>query len=146
MDKLENLQGILNGLKRVKDKFDLPIIFPIHPRTKKKMEEFNLEFDFIDLIEPVDFLDFLVLESKAKLVLTDSGGAQEESCILGVPCVTLRENTERPETIEVGSNMLAGTDDIRIISCVELMLNKRAKWVNPFGDGKAADRIMRVLE
>lgn len=145
VDNLEKLKGILKGLKRVKDDFDLPIVFSIHPRTKKKMEEFNLKFDFLNLIEPVDFLDFLILESKAKLILTDSGGIQEESCILGVPCVTLRENTERQETIEVGSNMLAGTDDLRIISCVERILKKKTDWANPFGDGKAAYRIIERL-
>jgi UDP-N-acetylglucosamine 2-epimerase (non-hydrolysing) len=145
VDDPEKLMSILKGLKRVNNKYNLPIIFPIHPRTKKKMEEFNLNFDFLNLIEPVDFLDFLMLESNAKLILTDSGGVQEESCILNVPCVTLRENTERQETIDVGSNMLAGTDDLRIISCVERMLNKSINWTNPFGDGKAAERIIGVL-
>jgi UDP-N-acetylglucosamine 2-epimerase (non-hydrolysing) len=145
VDDLRKMKGILNGLRHVKDKFNLPIVFPVHPRTKKRMEEFNLNLDFLNLIEPLDFLDFLNLENKAKLILTDSGGVQEESCILGVPCVALRENTERPETIEVGSNILAGTDDIRIIICVEQMLNKRTKWANPFGDGKAADRIIERL-
>lgn len=145
VDNFEKLKGILNGLKRVKDKFHLPIVFPIHPRTKKRMEEFNLKFDFLNLIDPVDFLDFLMLESKAKLILTDSGGVQEESCILGIPCVTLRENTERPETIEVGSNLLAGTDDDRIIKTVEYMLGKKGSWKNPFGDGKASEKIIAAL-
>lgn len=145
VDNLENLKEIMKGLKRVSEKFGLPIIFPIHPRTKKNMEEFKIKFDFLTLIEPVDFLDFLKLESKAKLILTDSGGVQEESCILGVPCVTMRENTERPETIEVGSNLLAGIDESRILDSVECMLNKEAKWTNPFGDGKAAERIIKIL-
>ena len=145
VDNLENLNGIMKGLKRVSDRFGLPIIFPIHPRTKKRIEEFKFKFDFLTLIEPLDFLDFLKLESGAKLILTDSGGVQEESCILGVPCVTMRENTERPETIEVGSNMLAGTDERRILESVECILNKEAKWTNPFGDGKAADGIVGVL-
>jgi UDP-N-acetylglucosamine 2-epimerase (non-hydrolysing) len=98
------------------------------------------------MIEPVNFLDFLQLEANAKLVLTDSGGVQEETCILKVPCVTLRENTERPETIEVGANILAGTDPQRIKECVEVMFTKKREWVNPFGDGKAAKRITEILE
>lgn len=146
VDNLGKLKGILKGLKRVKDKYGLPIIYPIHPRTKKMMKEFNLKFDFLNLIEPVGFLDFLMLESKAKLILTDSGGVQEESCILGVPCVTLRENTERPETIEVGANMLAGTAEDRIIKNVENMLDKKGNWKNPFGDGKAAEKIIATLK
>jgi UDP-N-acetylglucosamine 2-epimerase (non-hydrolysing) len=81
----------------------LPIIFPIHPRTEKMMNQFNLTAPSITLTKPLDYLEFLHLESNAKLIITDSGGLQEEACILGVPCVTLRENTERPETLDVGS-------------------------------------------
>jgi len=80
------------------------------------------------------------------LVLTDSGGVQEESCILGVPCVTLRDNTERPETLEVGSNVLAGTEPERIFEGVRLMLNKENNWLNPFGDGNAGERIVEILK
>lgn len=146
VDDLRKMKGMLQGLRRVKDKFNLPIVFPIHPRTKKRMKEFNMNLDFLNLIEPLDFLDFLNLENKAKLILTDSGGVQEESCILGVPCVTLRENTERPETVEVGSNMLAGTDEGRIVQSVDSMLKKKTTWINPFGDGKAADSIIGILK
>ncbi len=99
----------------------------------------------IRLIDPVDFLDFLQLESSARLVLTDSGGVQEETCILGVPCVTLRDNTERPETVEVGSNVLAGNEPGMILKCAREMLGKDNGWKNPFGDGKAAERIGRVM-
>jgi len=94
----------------------------------------------------MDFLSFLQLESSARLVLTDSGGVQEETCILNVPCVTLRDNTERPETLEVGSNILAGASPDRILKHTRLMLDKENKWNNPFGDGKAGERIVRVLE
>jgi len=99
----------------------------------------------IRFIDPVDYLDFLNLEKGAQLVLTDSGGVQEETCILGVPCVTLRDNTERPETIDVGSNMLAGTEPDKIVECARRMLVKGKGWNNPFGDGKAAERIGRTL-
>ena len=90
------------------------------------------------------FFEFLQLEANARLVLTDSGGIQEETCILGVPCVTLRENTERPETLEVGSNILAGTDADCIIKAVQAMLQPHATWSNPFGDGKAGEKIIEI--
>ena len=109
------------------------------------MNEFGLKPENLTVIEPVDFLAFLQLESNAKLILTDSGGVQEEACILGVPCVTLRDNTERPETIEVGANVLAGASSERIMECVDVMLKKKKKWVNPFGDGKAAARIVKIV-
>lgn len=146
VDDLRKMKGIINGLRLVKDRFHLPIVFPVHPRTKKRMKEYNLNLDFLNLIEPLDFLDFLNVENNAKLILTDSGGVQEESCILDVPCVTLRENTERPETIEVGSNILSGTDESRIIRSVESMLKRKEIWINPFGDGKAGDRILEILK
>ena len=85
------------------------------------------------------------MEANAKLVLTDSGGVQEETCILGVPCVTLRDNTERPETLEVGSNVLAGTNAESILSKTKEILNRENKWRNPFGDGKAGERIIKIL-
>jgi UDP-N-acetylglucosamine 2-epimerase (non-hydrolysing) len=111
------------------------------------IREFGLKVnERIRLIEPVDFMDFLKLESHARLVLTDSGGVQEETCIMGVPCVTLRENTERPETIEVGSNILAGTEPDKIMTCAKSMLNKRDVWENPFGDGRASERIVEIIE
>jgi len=86
-----------------------------------------------------------VLESKAKLVLTDSGGLQEETCILGVPCVTLRDNTERPETLEVGSNILAGTDPNKILEAAKISYAKKNSWTNPFGDGKIGSKIINIL-
>jgi len=96
-------------------------------------------------MEPVGYLCFLGLESNAKLILTDSGGIQEEACILGVPCVTLRDNTERPETLEVESNVLAGTKPEEIFKMTKLMLGKSKSWKNPFGDGNAGRRIVEEL-
>jgi UDP-N-acetylglucosamine 2-epimerase (non-hydrolysing) len=93
----------------------------------------------------VDFLSFLQLEKNAGLILTDSGGVQEESCILGVPCVTLRDNTERPETMEVGANVLAGTKPERIVECARKMSERERTWENPFGDGMAGERIRRIM-
>ena len=122
------------------------IIYPIHPRTMKKIREFGLEIPKgVELIEPFGFLGFLQLEANAKLVLTDSGGVQEETCILKVPCVTLRGNTERPETLEVGSNVLVGTNQNKILEGVKFMLSKKINWNNPFGDGKAGNMILKIL-
>ena len=115
------------------------------PRSRKRMEEFGLHSDGIRLLEPLDFLNFLQLEANARLILTDSGGVQEESCILQVPCVTLRDNTERPETLEVGANILAGAVPERILECSRIMLEKTNKWRNPFGDGKAGERIANIV-
>ena len=139
--------GILKGLEEVSMEFNTPVIFPIHPRSKKRIQEFGIKVsENIRLIDPVDFLDFLKLESCARLVFTDSGGVQEETCILGVPCVTLRDNTERPETTEVGSNVLAGTEPAMIMECAKSMLKKENVWENPFGDGRASERIVEIIE
>ena len=169
VDIKERLKGVLEGLELVYRKFNFPIIYPIHPRTKKRIKEFALEVPLgVRLIEPTGFLEFLQLEANAKLVLTDSGGVQEETCILKVPCVTLRDNTERPETLEVGSNVLAGTNQNKILEGVKFMLNKQTlgkfdqqtfkksltknaahaslNWNNPFGDGKSGSRIIKMLE
>jgi UDP-N-acetylglucosamine 2-epimerase (non-hydrolysing) len=146
VDNKERLKRILEGLELVYRKFNLPIIYPIHPRTKKKIREFGLEVPKgIKLIEPLGFLEFLQLEANAKLVLTDSGGVQEEACILKVPCVTLRDNTERPETLEVGSNVLVGVNQDKILEGVKKMMDKKANWINPFGDGKAGSWIVEIL-
>ena len=93
----------------------------------------------------MDYLAFLVPESHAKLVLTDSGGVQEETCILGVPCITLRDNTERPETLEVGANIIAGTDPERILQAAKDSVAKTRSWANPFGDGKTSKKIIDIL-
>jgi len=147
VDVKEKLQNILGGFRFVCHEFDLPIIYPIHPRTMKRIKEFELEVPKgVELIEPIGFLEFLQLEAHASLVLTDSGGVQEETCILKVPCVTLRDNTERPETLEVGSNMLVGTNPEKIVDGVRMMLNKVRNWDNPFGDGTSGKKILEFLE
>ena len=145
VDDKERFFGILSGLEKVGSKFGVPIVYPVHPRSRKQMIEFGLQPDEVRLIEPVDFLSFLQLENNAKLVLTDSGGVQEEACVLGVPCVTLRDNTERPETVEVGSNVLAGTDSDRMVECVKMMVLRENCWENPFGDGNAGRKIVEEL-
>ena len=146
VDDKERLRGILEGLELVYREFNFPMVYPIHPRTKKRIKEFGLEVpEGIRLIEPLGFLEFLQLEANAKLVLTDSGGVQEETCILKVPCVTLRDNTERPETLDVGSNVLVGVNQDRILEGVKKMLSKERDWKNPFGDGCAGVKIVEIL-
>ncbi len=145
VDDRTRFTQILAGLERVAAEFQQRVIYPIHPRSRKRMQEFGLSPGKLELIEPVDYLAFLQLESNARLVLTDSGGVQEEACILHVPCVTLRDNTERPETVEVGASILAGASAEEILRSSRVMLGRKTSWENPFGDGKAARRIVDIL-
>ena len=145
VDNRSRLVAILEGLKRVAEQLQQPVLYPIHPRTRKRLQEFKLNPEKLTILEPLDFLGFLQLESNARLVLTDSGGVQEEACILRVPCVTLRDNTERPETLEVGANILAGAVADNIVAGVQTMLGRKADWANPFGDGRAAERIVKIV-
>jgi UDP-N-acetylglucosamine 2-epimerase (non-hydrolysing) len=146
VDNPRRFKGILEGLKLVQEYYGMPVIYPIHPRSKKKMVEYGLDPGGIILTEPLDYLSFLLLESRAKLVFTDSGGVQEEACILKVPCVTLRDNTERPETLKVGANTLAGTEPQRILERAKIMIDNGRSWSNPFGDGRAGERIVNILK
>ncbi|MFH1625201.1 MAG: UDP-N-acetylglucosamine 2-epimerase (non-hydrolyzing) [Pseudomonadota bacterium] len=145
VDDPRRFGGILDGLEKLSEVLGMPIIYPIHPRSVRRMDEFGFQPDGIKLTDPADFFSFLQLEANARLVLTDSGGVQEETCILGVPCVTLRDNTERPETIEVGSNILAGAISDKILECSKIMLDRQNNWRNPYGDGNAGERIVGVL-
>ena len=146
VDNEGRLNDIVDGLLDLYRQYDIPIIFSAHPRTINRLAEFGITLpEGIRIIEPPGYLEFLQLEKNAKLVLTDSGGVQEEACILRVPCVTLRNNTERPETIEVGSNILVGTNPSKILNGVSMMLKQSRNWVNPFGDGKAAEKIVSAL-
>ena len=141
----------------------MPIIFPAHPRTLKQIQESDLGDYFVDhfmdgpdpwdsrvrirLVPPLGYLDFLQLMAHAKVVLTDSGGVQEETTILGVPCITLRENTERPATLKHGTNVLVGADPQKIIAEFSRVLQQSPKpqSVPPYWDGQAARRIVKVL-
>ena len=145
VDHPERFTAILEGLSQLTIQYRLPVVYPIHPRSRQSLSEFSLEPHNLTIIEPVDYLSFLLMESQAKLILTDSGGVQEEACILGVPCVTLRDNTERPETLEVGANILAGDSPDKIMACAETMLVRERKWANPFGDGRAAEKIVNII-
>lgn len=147
VDDRDRFQSILDGVDRVADEFGLQVIYPIHPRAREQLDEFALNTPTpITVIDPLDFLDFLVLEDKATVVLTDSGGVQEETCILGTPCVTLRDNTERPETVEVGANRIVGVAPDSIYEGTREMLAIDHDWKNPFGDGTASKQILDAIE
>jgi UDP-N-acetylglucosamine 2-epimerase (non-hydrolysing) len=142
VDNRARLGQIIKGLEMIGREFSLPIIFPIHPRTRKMVQAFDFKLEGVKTIDPVGFLEFLQLEANALLALTDSGGVQEETCILGVPCVTLRDNTERPETLEVKSNILVGANAEEMLRGAKHMLKQGNGWKNPFGDGNASKRIL----
>lgn len=146
VDEPERFSNILEGAENVADRTGHEVIYPIHPRARENLKAFDLSVpDRITLLEPLQFLDFLYLENNARLVLTDSGGVQEETCILQTPCVTLRENTERPETIDVGANLLVGTDPTEIVTGSQAMMDRSTDWTNPFGNGTAATKILNSL-
>ena len=153
VDHVDRLQNILKGLKEVSKKIQL--VFPIHPRTRRRIEEFGLKYllEGLKIIKPVGYIEFLALLSGAEMVFTDSGGVQEEAFTLGVPCITLRRNTERPETVWFGGNILVGDDPKRIVRTYRYVsehreeIVKRIKGVeNPYGDGRAGERIADVLK
>lgn len=161
VDDKNLFKDLLETLKSVSK--DIPIIFPVHPRTKKQVEHFGLGDYFncldngtsafidpkygINAIEPLSYVDFLSLMTGARFVLTDSGGIQEETTILGTPCLTLRENTERPVTVDEGTNIIVGTNPMKIKEEVSNILNGSRKNGNTpeLWDGKASERIVKIL-
>ena len=129
---------------------EMPIIFPCHPRTKKRLEDFgisNSESSGLKLIEPLGYLDFLKLQSEAKFVLTDSGGVQEETTYLQIPCITMRENTERPSTVDIGSNIIVGVNPkkIREIALKTIHGEGKKGKIPEHWDGKTAERIVSIM-
>ena len=149
VDDRNTLGQILDALARISK--DMPVIFPVHPRTRKNIEEFDqlklINDSNIELLPPMPYVDFLKLLKGASLVLTDSGGLQEETTALNVPCFTIRENTERPVTIEEGTNTLVGTSKAGILAAYEEFKNGGGKSgrVPELWDGKAAQRIVTTL-
>ena len=147
VDVKEKLIEIIERLKKVNDKYKLPIIFPAYPRPIKIIQKFNIKLnENIKLIKPLGFLEFLQLEANVKLVLTDSGGVQEETSILKAPCITVGDNAEKPETIDVVGNVLAGSDPDMLFSKVNIMINKERNWKNPFCDGKSGEKIGGIIK
>jgi UDP-N-acetylglucosamine 2-epimerase (non-hydrolysing) len=146
VDSTEKLSQLLGAIDAVAT--EMPVIFPVHPRTQQRLTQGGVKHHpQLRLVSPVGYLDFLCLLSKAALVLTDSGGIQEETTALGVPCLTLRENTERPVTISEGTNLLVGTDPVKIVAAARDALAGKSKAgrVPPMWDGHAAKRIVEIL-
>jgi UDP-N-acetylglucosamine 2-epimerase (non-hydrolysing) len=151
VDEPETFAGILDALAEISA--TLPIVFPVHPRTRKTLSEFGFAdriaaMSGLRLIEPLGYLDFLSLYSSARLVLTDSGGIQEETTVLKIPCLTLRQNTERPITVEMGTNVVVGTDPKRIVAEAAIALNGASNKVvqqPPLWDGHTSERILDAL-
>ena len=150
VDGAEPLTRILDAFERLGRKMRL--VWPLHPRTAASLERFDLRsrldrMEGLTLLPPLGYLDFLKLQSEASVIITDSGGIQEEANILKVPCVTLRNNTERPSTIECGGNVLVGNDTEAIVDQVERMsvLDRKRIATPPLWDGRAAERILDVL-
>ena len=150
VDIPQRLASIIRGLAMVSDELGLPMIFPVHPRTRSKLEKFGLtaavsKIKTLRLIEPMGYVDHLALVSGAALVMTDSGGIQEETCTLKVPAVVMREVTDRPEGVEVGATMLTSLEPQKILEVSKSMMSKRRDWPNPYGDGHASRRIVDIL-
>ncbi len=147
VDIKKNLTKIISTIETLSRQYGYPVYFPIHPRTKKQINLFNIKINpkYLKLMSPVGYLEMLAMEVNSKLIFTDSGGIQEESCILKTPSITLRENTERPETLDVGSTILTGLNQEKIIQATKIMLKKKRKWPNPFGDGKAWVKILHEI-
>jgi UDP-N-acetylglucosamine 2-epimerase (non-hydrolysing) len=152
VDDPEVLRQILSSLLSVSKSNnrneDLAVVFPVHPRTRQRMAEFGIAADGLHICDPLSYLDFLALQSGATVVLTDSGGIQEETTFLGVPCLTLRENTERPVTVEIGTNVLVGNDPKNLRTELAKILDGHHKKgsIPPLWDGHAGERIARVVQ
>jgi UDP-N-acetylglucosamine 2-epimerase (non-hydrolysing) len=146
VDDERRLRGIFDGLAGAGSALGIPVLAALHPRTAKKLDGMGLSVDGgVRRLPPLGYLDFLGLHAEAALVLTDSGGLQEEACCLTVPCVTLRDNTERPESVQVGANVLAGAESAKIVASAQAMAGRARDWPNPFGDGKSGERIVEIL-
>ncbi|MBI4043157.1 MAG: UDP-N-acetylglucosamine 2-epimerase (non-hydrolyzing) [Deltaproteobacteria bacterium] len=147
VEEPKRLREILRGIEKTAEILQKIVLFPIHPRTEKRLESFGIPLPAcIRKMEPVGYLEFLMLESAASLIMTDSGGVQEEACILKVPCVTLRTTTERPETVAAGANQLGGVESGQIVQAAQEMSRRERIWENPYGDGRAALNILQHLD
>ena len=150
VDDSEILRSILQSLldiTRLDVTRDLAVVFPVHPRTRRRIAEFGFNTGHLCLLDPLPYVDFLGLQSRAQVVLTDSGGIQEETTYLGVPCLTLRENTERPITVSLGTNVLIGRDPEKLRRELSLVLSGKSKkgTIPPLWEGHAGERIAAIV-
>jgi UDP-N-acetylglucosamine 2-epimerase (non-hydrolysing) len=145
VDDSASLKGILESLLEVNQR--IAVVFPVHPRTRQRIAGLGVPLNNLHLLEPLPYLEFLALQSRATAVLTDSGGIQEETTYMGVPCLTLRSNTERPVTVTMGTNILVGQDRQMLTAELTKILDGKAKQgrIPPLWDGHAGDRIADVL-
>src|SRR5262249_13347524 len=147
VDEPEKLRGIVEALEKIGR--DVPVLFPIHPRTRARMRDWRMEPNpgRVRIVDPIGYLDFLALQRHCTLVITDSGGIQEETTFLQVPCITVRENTERPITLTLGTNVLVGQDMERLCSEVARILSdgRQTGQIPPLWDGHASERIAEIL-
>ena len=146
VDTKEGLCELINIFASISSKYKLKSVWPIHPRTKKNIKKFRLQIpNELHIIEPVGYIDFVSLMINAYIIMTDSGGIQEESCILKVPCITMRSNTERPESLEVGANKLVSRDINKVLNAFSYFESRSNDWDNPFGDGKTALKVVDII-
>ena len=149
VDVVERLSGIVTALDKLQAEYDVPVIVSTHPRTKKRMAEFGIQIDNkkIQFMPPFGFFEFITLEQNALCVLSDSGTVQEECAVFHVPAVTIRDVTERPETLECGSNILSGTDSETILRCVRTVLGLKGKWNAPpeYMIENVSDTVIKIL-
>jgi len=149
VDHKDRLRDLLTSLDEINKKYKLPVICSLHPRTKSKMEQFGLKVTSknIRLLEPFGFFDFVALERNARCVITDSGTVQEECCIFRVPNITIRDVTERPETLECGSNMLTGVSPDLILKSLEVVLNGKCEWEPPaeYLEKNVSSKVVKIV-
>jgi UDP-N-acetylglucosamine 2-epimerase (non-hydrolysing) len=145
VDGEKNLALLINEI--MGNSHDLPVIFPVHPRTARNLENIGISYPNLHLVEPLGYLEFNYLVENAKAVITDSGGITEETTVMGVPCMTLRDSTERPETCTLGTNELLGTDPRALKPAMEKLFGGEWKKgsIPPLWDGHAAERIIEKL-
>lgn len=147
VDNKKKFLKIINSLNKICSYFNKKIIFPAHPRTLKLLKSLRVSLDKrIKLIEPMNYINFLTLIKNSKLIITDSGGIQEESCVLKVPSITLRTSTERQETILMGANILSEYDEINLLKNVKKILKRNISWKSPYGNGDASIKIFKILK
>jgi len=149
VDIKERLEQLAQALQRLPQEYAFPVICSLHPRTRSKMEAYGVgvQDDRVRFLTPLGFFDFVALEKAAFCVLSDSGTVQEECCIFGVPNVTIRDVTERPETIESGSNMLSGVEPDRILHCVEVVTSHKGIWTPPpeYLEPNVSDKVLKIV-
>lgn len=148
VDIQAHLEELVDTINSVAEKYNATVVWPIHPRTRAKIDQHHVTLHkSVKLVSPLGYMDFIKLQKFAKVILTDSGGIQEEACILKIPCITLRENTERPESIDVGANILVGRNREKTIQAIDHWLSlPNYDWENPFGNGEVAQKILNTVE